>query len=60
MVRAPPRSRYTVRCFGFSTDAAADLRSPYAGSPAFMALALEENAFDGPMSVAYPEAFSGV
>ena len=46
--------------FGFSTVAAAALRSPYAGSPAFMALALEENAFDGPMSVAYPEAFSGV
>lgn len=44
--------------FGFSTDAAAQVRSAYTGSPGFMALALEENAFAGPMSVAYPDAFS--
>jgi len=44
--------------FGFSAEAAAQVRSPYSGSPSFMALALEDNAFEGPMSVAYPEAFS--
>ena len=44
--------------FGFSADAAAQVRSPYAGSPAFMALALEEHAFAGPLSVTYPDAFS--
>ena len=44
--------------FGFSVEAAADVRSPYAGSPAFMALALEEGAFDKPMTVAYADAFS--
>ncbi|MDB5423450.1 MAG: acetyltransferase, family [Phenylobacterium sp.] len=45
--------------FGFSAAAAAQVRSPYAGDPAFMALALEDNAFDAPMRVAYPDAFSG-
>jgi putative acetyltransferase len=45
--------------FGFSADAAAQVRSTYAGSPAFMALALEDGAFAGPISVAYPDAFSG-
>jgi putative acetyltransferase len=44
--------------FGFSADAAAQVRSAYAGSPAFMALALEDGAFAAPMSVAYPDAFS--
>jgi len=44
--------------FGFSADAAAQVRSAYAGSPAFMALALEDGAFTAPMSVAYPDAFS--
>jgi putative acetyltransferase len=44
--------------FGFRPETAAAIRSPYAGSPAFMALELEENAFDGPMSVTYPNAFS--
>jgi putative acetyltransferase len=45
--------------FGFTADAAAQVRSAYAGSPSFMALALEENAFAAPLSVAYPDAFSG-
>lgn len=45
--------------FGFSTQAARQVRSPYAGNPAFMALALEPGAFDAPLSVAYPEAFAG-
>jgi len=44
--------------FGFSAEAVAQVRSPYAGNPAFMALALEDNVFDAPMTVAYPEAFS--
>ena len=44
--------------FGFSTDAAAQVCSPYSGSPSFMALALEEHAFAAPISVAYPDAFS--
>lgn len=45
--------------FGFSTQAARQVRSPYAGNPAFMALALEPGAFDAPLSVAYPDAFAG-
>jgi putative acetyltransferase len=45
--------------FGFSADAAANVRSPYSGNPSFMALALEDDAFAGEMSVAYPDAFSG-
>jgi len=44
--------------FGFSAAAAAQIRSAYSGSPSFMALALEEDAFRAPMSVAYPDAFS--
>jgi putative acetyltransferase len=44
--------------FGFSASTAAQVASPYAGSPAFMALALEKGAFDTPLSVAYPDAFS--
>jgi putative acetyltransferase len=44
--------------FGFRAETAAAVRSTYAGSPSFMALALEENAFEGPMSVTYPDAFS--
>jgi putative acetyltransferase len=43
--------------FGFSTAAAAQVASPY-GGPGFMALALEEGAFDAPLSVAYPGAFA--
>jgi putative acetyltransferase len=45
--------------FGFSAETAARIAAPYAGSPSFMALALEAGAFDAPMSVAYPDAFSG-
>ncbi len=45
--------------FGFSTAAAARVNAPYAGSPAFMAIALESGALDAPLSVAYPAAFAG-
>lgn len=45
--------------FGFSAETAARVRAPYSGQPAFMALALESGAFDEPLSVAYPDAFSG-
>jgi putative acetyltransferase len=45
--------------FGFSAAAAARVRSAYSGNPAFMALALEDDAFERPLSVTYPEAFSG-
>jgi putative acetyltransferase len=45
--------------FGFSAEAAARVSAPYAGQPAFMALALEPGAFDAPISVAYPDAFDG-
>ncbi|RAK60491.1 N-acetyltransferase [Phenylobacterium hankyongense] len=45
--------------FGFSAAAAAQVSAPYAGQPAFMALALEPGAFDAPVSVAYPDAFVG-
>lgn len=45
--------------FGFLAETAARVSSPYSGSPSFMALALERGAFDHPLSVAYPDAFSG-
>ena len=45
--------------FGFSRAAAAEVRSPYSESPAFMACALETGALDLPLNVAYPSAFSG-
>ena len=45
--------------FGFAAETAARVKSPYAGSPAFMALALEVDAFDAPLTVIYPDAFSG-
>lgn len=45
--------------FGFLAETAANVSSPYSGSPAFMAIALEKGAFDQPLSVAYPDAFSG-
>lgn len=45
--------------FGFSAETAAQVKSPYSGSPAFMAVAIEPGAFDAPLSVAYPDAFSG-
>jgi putative acetyltransferase len=43
--------------FGFSAAAAQDVEAPYRGLPAFQALALEDDAFAGAMSVAYPDAF---
>lgn len=46
--------------FGFSAEATARVASPYAGSPAFMALALEDGAFDLPLTLAYPDAFKGL
>ena len=45
--------------FGFAAATAAKVAAPYTGSPAFMALALEPGAFDAPLNVGYPEAFSG-
>lgn len=45
--------------FGFSTDAAAKVKCPYTGNPAFMALALEDGALDEALLVAYPDAFAG-
>lgn len=44
--------------FGFLAETAARVTSPYSGNPSFMALALETGAFDQPLSVAYPDAFS--
>ena len=46
--------------FGFSTEAARQVRSPYSGKPAFMALALEQGAFDAPLTAAFPDAFNQV
>ena len=43
--------------FGFSAEAAAQIDSPYAGSPAFMALALTPGALDRPLKADYPAAF---
>lgn len=45
--------------FGFSAAAAGQIASPFSGLPAFMALSLGEGAFDRPLTVAYPDAFSG-
>lgn len=45
--------------FGFLAETAANVASPYSGSPSFMAVALEKGAFDQPLRVAYPAAFSG-
>jgi len=50
--------RYYPR-FGFEAATAAKVICPYAGSPSYMGLALEPGAFDHPLSVAYPDAFSG-
>ncbi|WP_300575255.1 GNAT family N-acetyltransferase [Phenylobacterium sp.] len=46
--------------FGFSAEAAAQIRSPYAGSPGFMAKAFEDDAFEAPLTLAYPDAFGGL
>jgi len=45
--------------FGFTAEAARTVTSPFSGSPAFMAIALEDGALDSPVTVAYPEAFNG-
>jgi putative acetyltransferase len=44
--------------FGFSAAAAGEVIAPYRGLAAFQALALEDDAFTGAMSVAYPDAFA--
>jgi putative acetyltransferase len=44
--------------FGFTAEAAAQVNAPFRGLAAFQALALCEGAFDAPMTIAYPEAFS--
>jgi putative acetyltransferase len=44
--------------FGFSAAAAGEVASPYRGLAAFQALALEDDAFSGPLSVTYPDAFA--
>ena len=43
--------------FGFSTEAATQVKAPFSGQPAFMALALEDGALDTPLLVSYPNAF---
>ena len=43
--------------FGFSAQAAAKIASPFAGHPAFMAMALKPGALDAPIKVDYPAAF---
>jgi putative acetyltransferase len=45
--------------FGFTAEAATRVKSPYSGSPSFMAIAIESGALDGPLSVVYPDAFGG-
>ncbi|MFN3584574.1 GNAT family N-acetyltransferase [Phenylobacterium sp.] len=45
--------------FGFAAQTAAQVRAPYAGRASFQALALEPGAFDAPLNVAYPDAFTG-
>ena len=43
--------------FGFSNEATAKVKAPYSGSPAFMALEIEDGALSQPVLVAYPDAF---
>ena len=43
--------------FGFSAAAAKPLASPYAGSPAFMAMELAPGALAEPLKADYPAAF---
>jgi putative acetyltransferase len=44
--------------FGFTREAAANVRCPYSASPAFMALAIEPGALDAPVQIVYPSAFA--
>ena len=46
--------------FGFSAEAAQAVSAPYRGLAGFQALALEDGAFRGPMSVGYPDACAAV
>jgi len=43
--------------FGFSAQAAAKIATPFAGRPAFMAMALRPGALDHAIRVDYPAAF---
>ena len=43
--------------FGFSPEAAQNLKCAFSGLPAFMAKALEPGALDQPLTVVYPDAF---
>jgi putative acetyltransferase len=43
--------------FGFSSSAAAAIRSPFSGSPAFMAVEMTPGALRGAIEVHYPAAF---
>ncbi len=43
--------------FGFSREAAANIASPYADRPAFMALELTPGALAAPIKVDYPRSF---
>lgn len=43
--------------FGYSAEAAKAITSPYAGRPAFMAMALTPGALDQPLRADYPPAF---
>jgi putative acetyltransferase len=44
--------------FGFTAEAARKGKSPFSGSPAFMALALESDALVEPLTIAYADAFA--
>ncbi len=44
--------------FGFSSSATAQVKGRFSGRSAFQALALEDDAFASPMTVAYPDAFA--
>lgn len=44
--------------FGFSAERAAEVACPFQGLAAFMALGFVDGAFDGPLTVAYPDAFA--
>ncbi len=44
--------------FGFSSSATAQVQGPFSGRTAFQALALEDDAFVSPMTIAYPDAFA--
>jgi putative acetyltransferase len=45
--------------FGFSAETAAKVTAPFTGHPAFQAIEIEAGAFAEPLSIAYPDAFSG-